>query len=205
MRGKGNTNNLAQQILNIEQIDGNITPSSSMLDSSSCIEKEYNESEIDQDQSEHEKCAESENEDKETENEETDDNQSEDKETENDQSKDKDFDTLLEDERVTDKTIQYQLSLKLKHPKGYDSRFNCVRKYYSDIMLLELLRAKTRRSERKEIIKKWEDLVKSKWEDYYLFKPIWESPTQEIIEMEDRIDAFVNHVKQRNQSGKITK
>ena len=53
MSGKGNINNLAQKILNIEQIDGNITPSSSMLDSSSCIEKE---SEIDEDQSEHEEC-----------------------------------------------------------------------------------------------------------------------------------------------------
>ena len=85
MSGKGNTNNLAQKILNIEQIDGNITPSSSMLDSSSCIEKE---SEIDKDQSEHEECVESENKDKEIENEETDDYQSEDEETENDQNKD---------------------------------------------------------------------------------------------------------------------
>ena len=34
MRGEGNTNDLTQQILNIEQIDGNITPSSLILESS---------------------------------------------------------------------------------------------------------------------------------------------------------------------------
>ena len=37
MRGDENTNNLTQQILNIEQIDGNVTPSSSMLESSSIL------------------------------------------------------------------------------------------------------------------------------------------------------------------------
>ena len=40
MRGDENTNNLTQQILNIEQIDGNVTPSSSMLESSSILNKD---------------------------------------------------------------------------------------------------------------------------------------------------------------------
>ena len=213
MRRKGNTNNLAQKILNIEQIDGNITPSSSMLDSSSCIEKE---SEIDEDQSEHEECVESENEDKEIENEETDDYQSEDEETENDQNKDTilDIDTkwwdvetrkmIMEDERVTDKTLQDYLSLSLKHPASYDSRTNCVRRYVSDIALLDLLCRKTKTKE--SVIRerrKWAALVKSKWKDYYLSIPILESHTEEMRKMEGIIDNFERW--NRNENGKTTK
>ena len=103
MRGEENTNNLAQEILNIEQIDGNATLSSSIQEDNSCLEKDTNMRNNDQseneeteredtrnDESEDEvtenddesKDDQSENEDKATESEETENNQSRNEKTE---------------------------------------------------------------------------------------------------------------------------
>ena len=78
MKGEENTNNLAQEIINIEQIDGNATFSSSIQGDNSCSEMETNMKNNDQ----------SENKEKEAESEDTKNDESEDKETENDESED---------------------------------------------------------------------------------------------------------------------
>ena len=90
MRGDENTNNLTQQILNIEQIDGNVTPSSTMLESSLNEDTDLtknDQSEKDNSETKREETKDNQNEEEETESEnEEDESESEEEETESDES-----------------------------------------------------------------------------------------------------------------------
>ena len=90
MGDRENTNNLTQQILNIEQIDGNVTPSSMMLESSLNEDTDLtknDQSEKDNSETKREETNDNQNEEEETESEnEEDESESEEEETESDES-----------------------------------------------------------------------------------------------------------------------
>ena len=172
MRDEENTNNLTQQILNIEQIDGNVTSSSPMPET------------------------ESENEDDENKEEET---ESDDRTEGLESEKNDENNSSIEDSDQFTK-IQHNLSSRVKlYPiyekftENWDNFCYICDEYGEDLELLgSLFNEINGISKREKIFQIMMDLVKLKWKDYKAKMREWEyvPPTDEYIGREFGIPNF---------------